>query len=110
MVLMGRQDTFKAPKFGIYHFLYESLLGIRGNGTSVCIYMNDVIFVNALSSISQQDPKKMSLQVTLKLTVGDSVCFKAKIRDNISTKVLDRTRDFVIETVKGFLLKQTMFF
>jgi len=75
----GKTGHFKAPKFGIYHFLYEATsFERRENGTNVDIYLNDALVGNPLSFTSQ-DLKKMSLQVTLKLTVADSVFFQSYI-------------------------------
>jgi len=102
----GKTGYFKAPKFGIYHFLYEALLGSRGNGVSVDFFMNDVLIVNPLSTISQDS---MSLQVTLKLKAGDSVCLKATIKSN-SNHFSTVSYDVLSETVMGFLLKSTTFF
>lgn len=49
----------------------------------------------------------MSLQVTLRLKVMDSVCFKATIK-NDSNSLSTVSRVFT-ETVEGFLLKSTHF-
>lgn len=99
---------FKAPKYGIFHFLYEVTSFGRGdNVTSVDFYKNDAPVINPLSSIFQDAENKMSHEVTLKLKVGDSICLKAKNKNHNSSFSSKPT--FLMESVTGYLLKATPF-
>ncbi len=104
----GKTGYFKAPRFGIYHFLYEMTFGRRGNNeTSVDFYMNDALVVNSFSSISQNFGNKIRHEVTLKLNLGDSICLKAKNKNNANS--LSSEPDMILESIMGFLVKATFF-
>jgi len=105
----GKTGYFKAPRFGIYHFLYEMTFGRRGNNeTSVDFYMNDALVVNSFSSISQNFGNKIRHEVTLKLNLGDSICLKAKNKNNANS-LLSSEPDMFLESIMGFLVKATFF-
>jgi len=100
---------FRAPKVGIYHFLYEmTSFDIFGNQTNVHFYVNDITVVNAISQFNEKIPgsSKISHQVALKLNIGDTICLKAISKEN--KKYVTTEEDFQ-ESIMGYLLKELPF-
>ena len=97
---------FKAPKVGIYHFLYEmTSFDIRDNQTNVHFYVNDIAVVNSISIFKEMIPgfSQINHQITLKLNVRDTICLKAISKEN--EKYVTTTADFQ-ESIMGYLLKE----
>jgi len=105
----GKTGLFKAPKNGIYMFVYT---GNRGNNdTTVGFYLNDRIIENTISSIDEQKKSKI-VQVTLQLNIRNTIQLKSLNKNDSFTPMSSnpKQKTDLLETVKGYLLKEVSIF
>jgi len=102
----GNNGLFTTPKNGIYVFVYTVNRG--KDDTTVGFYLNDIIIENTISSIDEKK-KAMIVQVTLQLNVRNTIQLKYLNTNDSFTPTKSNSNqkvDIILETVKGYLLKE----